>query len=190
MVAEQKIVRWQGLNGTDREHLVLDIDEQRVRGESVFISAPAHPDAEHPAFAINYRIELGPDWVVREYRARVIGTSNELIIKKNTQNQWCDQSGSVLPELSGTIDLDLSISPFTNSLPINRLNLQKGQSSDIQVAYVRFPELHVFSDVQRYTCIEPKKKYLFESVDTDFRAEIEVDKDGLVLHYPGFFARM
>jgi hypothetical protein len=59
-----------------------------------------------------------------------------------------------LHDLNGAIDIDLSISPFTNTLPIRRMDLAPGNSADIVAAYIRVPELTATRDPQRYTCIE------------------------------------
>jgi hypothetical protein len=96
----------------------------------------------------------------------------------------------VLPHLQGAIDVDLSASPFTNTLPIRRLDLPQGRSAEIQVAYVLFPDLSVALDPQRCTCLEPNRRYRYESLDSDFVREIEVDSEGLVMAYPGLFRRI
>lgn len=184
MDSEQKVIRWQGLGGGEREHLVLTTHESGIIAESVYVSGGGSE-----AFGVWYQLHLSPSWEVREFRARCMGEQRELVLRRNG-SEWTDAHGQVLSELSGTTDLDLSISPFTNSLPINRLQLSKSESADIRVAYVSFPQLEVFADIQRYTCREPKKQYLFDSVDTDFKAEIEVDEHGLVVHYPGLFIRI
>ena len=48
----------------------------------------------------------------------------------------------------------------------------------------------VTTDRQRYTCLEPDRRYRYESLDRDFTREIEVDDDGLVVTYPGLFRRV
>jgi len=50
--------------------------------------------------------------------------------------------------------------------------------------------LTVTIDPQRYTCLEPMRRYRYESLDSDFTREIEVDLDGLVVVYPGLFKRI
>ena len=65
--------------------------------------------------------------------------------------------------------------------------VREGQSAEIGTAFVEFPALEVINDPQRYTCLEEGKRYLFESRDSDFRRELEVDQDGLVVTYPGLF---
>jgi len=85
--------------------------------------------------------------------------------------------------------IDLSASPFTNTLPVRRCNLAIGESIDIIAAYVAFPELTLTPDPQRYTRLDALI-YRYESLDSDFTRDIEVDGNGLVVNYPGLFRRL
>ena len=80
------------------------------------------------------------------------------------------------------------VTPFTNTLPIRRLDLAIDDEADITVACV-VPDLEVTVDEQRYTRLD-EDLYLFESLDSDFSREIEVDLDGVVVEYPGLFERL
>ena len=93
-----------------------------------------------------------------------------------------------MPEYTGAIDVDLAMTPFTNTLPIRRLGLAVGAAADIIVVYVTFPDLAVSADPQRYTRLA-ERTYRFESLDGGFVRDIEVDEHGLVVTYPGLFRR-
>jgi hypothetical protein len=84
----------------------------------------------------------------------------------------------------------LSITPFTNTLPIRRLDVAEGQRADIRAVYFRLPELSVTIDRQRYTCLKRGHQYRYESLDSDFSRDIDIDPDGLVVTYPGLFRRV
>ena len=58
---------------------------------------------------------------------------------------------------------------------------------NIAAADIRVPELTVTKDPQRYSCIESRARYLYESLDSDFVRKIETDRDGLVGIYSGLF---
>jgi hypothetical protein len=85
--------------------------------------------------------------------------------------------------------VDLGFTPATNTLPIRRLNLEIGAQREITAAWVKFPELTVQPLRQRYTRLSARL-YRYESVGTDFRAEIEVDEEGLVVLYAGGWERI
>ena len=78
----------------------------------------------------------------------------------------------------------------SNTLPIRRLRLQPGQSEEILAVYVQLPGLTVTTDRQRYTCLEPGRLYRYESIDSEFTRDIEVDDQALVVTYPGLFRRV
>ena len=106
------------------------------------------------------------------------------------KGNWSDAAGKPLRKLHGAIDIDLSVTPFTNTLPIRRLKLRKGASADIVTVYIVAPALTITTDPQRYSCVEPRKRYRYESLDSDFTREIEVDGQSMVVAYPGLFRRM
>ena len=57
------------------------------------------------------------------------------------QNWW--RGRKQLTGLNRCYDVDLSISPSTNTLPIRRLELEVGEKKDIVAAWVRFPDLSI-----------------------------------------------
>ena len=120
----------------------------------------------------------------------MVGENRKIEIAGDGKGNWFDASGKPLPKLNGAIDIDLSASPFTNTLPIRRLKLRAGQSAEIVTVYILVPALTLMTDPQRYTCLEPLKRYRYESIDSDFTREIEVDSRGLVVTYPGLFRRL
>jgi len=123
-------------------------------------------------------------------RVRLIGVDTAIQLASDGNGHWCDEDRGARSDLEGAIDVDLSGTPFTNTLPIRRLDLTEGQSADVRAVYVRLPELTVTIDPQRYTCLERGRRYRYESLDSDFVREIEVDSEGLVVTYPGLFKRL
>ena len=92
-------------------------------------------------------------------------------------------------ELDGCTDVDLVSTPFTNTLPIRRLGLEPGQSADVRVAWIDHDTLQVAPVRQRYTRLEDRR-WRYESLETGYDAELEVDEHGLVLDYPDEFRRI
>jgi uncharacterized protein len=131
-----------------------------------------------------YEAILDADWVFQELTVRS-RAGGQLDLRRTGEGAW-SVNGAPRPDLADAIDIDLAFSPFTNTLPIRRLKLAVAESADIVTAYVSVPELDVVTDPQRYTRVAPDR-YLYESRDSDFRAEITVDDDGLVADYPGLF---
>lgn len=178
------VARWQEWSGNGIEHLVLHEGPDRILAEAV-ISATV--EAYH--FAVLYRIECDAGWRVKTTYARVIGADAAIDLTSDGAGRWRNSTGLALPDLDGAIDVDLSITPFTNTLPVRRLDLIEGQQADIRVVYLRFPDLNLTIDRQRYTCLK-RNQYRFESLDSEFTCDIDTDADGLIVTYPGLFRRV
>ena len=176
--------RWRDWAGDGLEHLVLREGPDGVHADSAVVGAD---DGE--VFAARYRIHCDLEWRTRRLQVSRVGDDRPLDLSGDGAGHWTDPAGAPRTDLAGAIDVDLTATPFTNTLPIRRLRLASGQSATIQVVYVRVPDLSVTTVRQRYTCLEPGRRYRFESVDSDFTREIEVDGDGLVVTYPGLFRR-
>jgi hypothetical protein len=111
-----------------------------------------------------------------------------LKMRVDAQRRWWIEDDE-LPDLHGCIDVDLGITPTTNTLPIRRLNLQVGAAAEVTAAWIGFPKLSVQALAQRYTRLEASR-YRYESLASDFSVVIEVDELGMVTRYPGFWERV
>ncbi|MEH0845161.1 putative glycolipid-binding domain-containing protein [Micromonospora sp. CPCC 205711] len=92
--------------------------------------------------------------------------------------------------LYDALDVDLGGSPLFNSLPVRRLGLA-GATPDlprtVTVAWVLVPSLEVVAAEQVYTPLGPGR---VRFVSDTFRADLELDADGLVRRYPGLAERV
>ena len=179
------VARWRGWSGDDLQHLIL-----RRRGDGVVADGVVLATVGRHHFAATYRIECDAMWRVRMTDASVTGSHERIDLASDGQGRWREASGTPLPALDGAIDVDLSITPFTNTLPIRRLDLAEGQSADIRAIYIRLPELTITIDPQRYTCLARGRRFRYESLDTDFVRDIDIDANGLIVTYPGLFRRV
>jgi hypothetical protein len=184
-VNKRIIVRWQDWSCKGIEHLVL-----RESSEGIVAEAAILGTTDDEVFAAHYRILCDREWRVRKVEIGQIGHEGAVELESDGAGNWIDGSATPLPQLAGAIDIDISVTPFTNALPIRRLRLQAAQSADILAVYVQLPGLTVTTDRQRYTCLEPNRLYRYESLDSEFNRDIEVDDDGLVVTYPGLFRRV
>jgi hypothetical protein len=171
------------------EHLRLLVDENGCAAGGLVIGV----DRERP-FHLHYEVRCDAAWVTREVRVRLLDPAGpELVIESDGKGHWKKESGESVETWDGCVDLDLSVTPFTNTLPIRRLELSPGESREIDVAYLRAPGLDLLRARQRYTCLaagEEGSRYLYESLQSDFRSEITADPDGLVVVYPRFARRL
>lgn len=176
--ATPALLRWTALDRPAVQSVQATSLPDGLRFEGVL----AGPDTK-----ARFLLETDAAWSAR--RLEVTTERTSLSLKADAPGTWRDQDGQRLPGFDGCIDPDLSASPLTNSLPIRRLGLKLAESAEIRALYVRFPDLTLSVDPQRYTRLA-ERRWLYESLDSDFRREIEVDADGYVTEYPGLFRRL
>jgi hypothetical protein len=184
-MTRRTIARWRDWSGSDLQQYVINETATQVAVDAAIIAT-----VDDERFAMTLGIVCDPVWRVREVRATVIGDNRGLHLTSDGEGNWRDANGRPLDVAAGAVDIDLPVTPFTNTLPIRRLNLKKGASADIRTVYITPPNFEIISDPQRYTCIEPLRRYRYESLDSDFVREIDVDADGLVVTYPDLFKRI
>jgi len=138
------------------------------------------------AVETRYAIDTDAGWATRT--VRVATADSSLVLFADGRGHWTEGDGRVLDQLAGAIDVDITATPLTNTLPIWRLGLAVGESADIVTAYISVPELTVTADPQRYTRLD-ERSYRFISRDSDFQRDITVDDAGFVADYPGLFRR-
>ena len=99
----------------------------------------AQPPGQAP-YELHYAIGCDAGWNVRYCDVRV--GSRMLQLRSDGRGHWQDGQGQQLPVFTGCYDLDISATPFTNTLPIRRLRLAPGHpATDISVVYIKVPEL-------------------------------------------------
>ncbi|WP_312795468.1 putative glycolipid-binding domain-containing protein [Tianweitania sp.] len=184
LFAGNKTLRWQSWDGAGLEHCVIRSEGLDFLAEGVIVA----PTAAKP-FACRYALRFDSAWHTQSLSVAVIGEERSLLLVMDAKGRWLSNSVPVL-ELDYALAPDLSASALTNTLAIRRLNLAEGKSANIETAYVDLPDMAVSADPQRYTCLKKGSLYLYQSRDSDFQSEIEVDADGFVVTYPGLFRRL
>lgn len=163
-------VLWE-LSGEGAELCRLEDAEPGFRLAGTAIVA----EAGVPYF-IEYAVGVDAEWRTRS----VDVTCNEVTIELTA-----DGAGNwSAPGFDGCIDVDLGFTPATNTLPIRRLGLAVGEAADLDVTWLRFPELELKRMTQRYERLADDR-YRYSS--PGFTAELRVDENGLVLEYEGLW---
>jgi uncharacterized protein len=181
---------WSRWDGPGLEHLRLRVREGAIEADGVVVG-----EEGGTCFRARYVIRCDQHWRTRELILDPLDGSDPLHLSSDGEGDWRDASESALPELRGCIDVDLSVTPFTNTLPIRRLDLREGESSDIAVVYVNVPVMELGTSRQAYTCLERGPgsglyRYEDRGIFQGFTADLPVDENGLVLDYPGIFRRI
>lgn len=179
-------VVWQSLEWPGLEHVLWsEAGGLNAKGEAVHLL----PDG---SVRLTYRVEAtaGARPTVVEVEAESDATQSIRLIAA-PDGTWSDASGEAMPALDGCVDVDISTSPLTNTLPVRRLALAPGETADIDAVYIDVPSLNVSVHAQRYTCLfieDERSGYRYES--GSFTADLVVDSRGLVIDYVGLWRRV
>jgi uncharacterized protein len=140
-------------------------------------------------YAVDYLLQTDTRWHTRfvDIKARINGRITHLQFESDGQGRWSDQ-GKNVASLQGCTDVDIPLTPFTNTLPINRLKLAVGGQQQIQVLYIDLLEDRIVPVRQHYKRLAPNI-YHYENIPNDFEADIQVDDAGFVMDYPTLFGR-
>jgi len=182
----ERNIMWTPWSEPGLEDLRLTQQDGGMLADSIIVGV-----SNRMPFRLHYEITCDSNWNVKKLDLALLsGSRKSLKILVDGQGHWSTHKGDPIPSLDGCLDIDISATTFTNTLPIRRLKLSPGQSAELLVAYILIPEIELMTDRQRYTCLELHDQgglYRYESMESDFKAELPVDSDGLVIDYPGLF---
>lgn len=176
---------WQQWDNIGLEHLTLQEDSSGVLVDSVVIGIE-----EGVPFRLQYRIQLSEHYQVQRVDLHLAGR-DPVRLTTHGAGHWFDGADQPLHLLDGCLDIDISVTPFTNTLPIRRLKWVSGQKESLHMVYIKIPEFDIRPMRQYYTCLEVSTESSFFQFDSPgFMARLPVDANGLVLDYPGLFRRV
>ncbi|CAN5220133.1 putative glycolipid-binding domain-containing protein [soil metagenome] len=177
---DHAVARWVPVEGTGLEHMILTHTGEGYLSRSLVITGDNAFDCE---------IAMDAGWRTTSFSVRALD-GRSLVMHSPEPGNWCDRDGTHRPEFDGCIDIDREFSPFTNTLPVRRVAFEKGEAREFSMLYVPTDTLVPIVDGQRYTCLEPGRRFLYEATDGAFTDEIEFDDEGLVQNYPKLFRRI
>lgn len=179
---------WRSLKWPGLEHVVFT---DRAGGP-VFDSQAVHVLNGVPV-RVGYQLRCDRQWRARRLMVWITTSAGfmRIALSGDGSGSWRDIAGATVSGLDGCIDVDLACTPLTNTLPIRRLALDEGRACDLRVVYVSVPRLEVLPAEQRYTCrYRSSGAARYEYRSGAFGANLLVDRDGLVIDYPGVWKRI
>lgn len=178
-------IHWKGREYLSRESCLITASDDEIKIDSAINGSYLEMD-----YHINYNIRTNSSWEVLAFSvtSQVNRRESRLSLESDGKGKWKAADGHEMTLFNGCIDIDISLTPFTNTLPINRLKLAVGRATEIKVLYLDLLNGETRPVRQKYTRVS-EKAYLYENVPNDFEALITVDDQGLVVDYPGLFER-
>ncbi|MEM6428341.1 MAG: putative glycolipid-binding domain-containing protein [Deinococcota bacterium] len=202
---QQYTICWHNLHKPGHETAKVTLETAssglHLQGTAVFV------DDNMPC-RLDYTVQCLPTGETESARVQGWLGNRDVDVQIHVQAGDWYVNGEVQPHLTGCVDIDFHFSPLTNILPIRRLQLSDGQgskgqgakrqgakrqgakrqgakrqSAEVRAAWLKLPMLNLEPLTQRYTRKHPHQ-YQYESIDSGFVTDIDVNDIGLVTRYP------
>ncbi len=189
---------WKPWDAPGCEHLRVSLNPRRKASEAVVADGLVLLYRDGLALRCHYRLTADSAWRARSLDL-VVQTGGpaprEAALALTGDGKGCWRvNGTRAPALDGCLDIDIQLTPFTNTLPIRRLDLAAGEIADLRAVYVPLPDPAPVPAEQSYACLRPLGLsgglYRYESRASGFSADLPVDSGGFVVDYPDSFRRI
>jgi uncharacterized protein len=204
-----RLLIWEGergwAGGWRAEAAVVELEDGALRAAGTQLAIDPLP------YRLEYQLDAsGEGYVTRSLRIVAAGErwKRRLCLERDPCGEWVVEIGSEgepgLPppggdaaESGGALDCDLGFSPLTNTMPVLRHHLHREPGRvDFVMVWISVPDLGLHALHQRYEHLGADSDgaiVRYASVEhgrVTFTAELELDHDGLVRHYPGLARRV
>ncbi|WP_425064214.1 putative glycolipid-binding domain-containing protein [Reyranella sp.] len=171
--------KWRRLDEPGLELMTLSTTAFGLTVRSTLVHAGAE------GFGLRYRWDLDTSWRTRTLHVeRTDAVETSLTIERTGDTSW-RVDGEPRSDLAGCHEVDVSATPFCNSLAIRRLGAAGG---DLLALFVDAPALSCQPSRQRYEPLGPRAwLYVDKGVSEGFTARLDLDEDGLVATYEHLF---
>lgn len=178
----KSVVLWKGIEYDSHEFAEIVLDKKGLQIQSTIIGSFGKKK-----YKVAYQVRADRYWNTRfvEITSTINQSQTENVIEVNRNGEWI-VNGRHEKNYSGCIDIDISLTPFTNTLPIRRLALHAKEKKVIDVVLIDVLENNIRRVQQQYSRLS-SLRYKFENVPNDFEAELKINKSGLVQSYPSLF---
>jgi len=179
----QNNILWSGIEYYSLENCIVETTPDSVMINSIIIGL-----YNETIYRVRYDIVLDNDWSTNSciIEARINNQFKKIELVKD-RGSWF-LNGKIHPEFDGCSDVDIPLTPLTNSLPINRLKLNVGDEAKVDIIYIDLLEDAIKHVKQQYRRIK-SDIFKYENIPNDFEAEIKLDSAGFVIDYPQLFKR-
>lgn len=180
----QQNIIWQGIEYHSLENCILNTTEKGVSVRSVIIG-----HYEGILYQVAYQLYANSRWETErlDVMYQLGNKVKKVHLRSDLKGHW-SLNDSPAPQFEGCMDVDITLTCLTNTLPIRRLDFIQQATHAIKVVYVDVLGETISPASQQYTR-QGSGLYKFENVPNDFEALIKVDDSGLVMFYPELFER-
>ena len=180
---EQRVI-WDHLESAGAEYLTLKkfAHHMEVRGTVLLVDQGA-------PHQLTYEMKIGLDWKTKKVKIYKDGDKKPFVVQVENQDKWW-VNGVYDENLDGATNVDLTITPFSNSLPINRVSWNIGERRTFKMVYIDVLRKEVMPLLQVYTYLGDTNGHrIFQYRCRDYENALVIDDQGWVVEYPGVFNR-
>lgn len=175
---------WKGVYYNSLEYLKYYEDSKQNFVQSKIIGC-----LDKQFWYVDYIVQTNKNWEINAFELSIdLNGEISTLTGKVEQGVWSINNVE-RKEFENFKFIDISLSPFTNTLPINYLRMGIGDSYEIQVIYINILEGKVEPRKQKYSR-RRNRIYNYQNIPNTFNADIKVDEFGFVISYPKLFKRI
>jgi hypothetical protein len=174
---------------TGREYYSLENCLVTSNDDGHIISSSIIGSYESVLYRVEYTIETNSKWETKyvDIRCQINGEVHNVQLHCNVSGNWI-LNNEAATQFKDFLYVDIPLTPFTNTLPINNLKLGVNEEAIIKVIYIDLLANTITPVEERYV-LKDGSTYHYENIPNDFEADITVDEDGFVIDYPQLFER-
>jgi len=177
----QTTITWQGIYYHSLEHCTI-----AEVGDGHEIRSAITGTHKQRSYKIDYNIHTDKNWDVRSVTIDMtLDGASKTITAENSKGAWTINKKPA-PQFKGLSYVDISLTPLTNTLPINGLSWTDREPRIIDVVYFDILAGEITPSKQVYTRLS-KNEFLFQTYDRSFEEQITVNDEGIVTNYPQLF---
>jgi hypothetical protein len=129
-------ILWQDITNGALDRCQLGATPSGLRLAGTVLTA-AHGDP----LEVRYLVTTDEIGLTRRVELDLDNGSTRRVLLADGAGHWNWDGDPELTDVAGSLDVDLTVTPATNTLPIRRLGLEVGQAADLRMAWVQFPGL-------------------------------------------------
>lgn len=190
---KQIMMTWQGVTSPRLEAVRLLVSDGRLRASGRVVAAGS---ATAEAYSASFEFSVARTGDVGKGLLRTTTADEErhISVGRTEDGVWLIDhgEGSARNEFEGAADVDVAGMVTFTALPIRRLGLhRKAGEYELPVLYVSMPDLAVRLVHQTYRTVSISDEgAVINYTVPDFSTDLTVDREGMVIDYPGIAKRV
>lgn len=178
----QNNIIWEGINDETLENCNVLTNNGGYEATSTVSMVE-----EYYVCNIEYELKTNEHW--ESQHCKITNCHEEghktLELQRLSGDKWVI-NGKEDPNFEGFNGIDISITPFTNTLIINRRQLREKESIQMKIIYIE-PLKMVCSPIEVIYTKLSDKQFEYQNLTTGYNVVLDVDDEGFVTCYPGYF---